>query len=408
VSLGGHAPHAFGDDRDIVVVAYGRGGPKPELIATGSGGNPFTASGWTGWFDLDYGYFVGNRGVALGPCSQTGTLTLKVGRVTTNPPPIQLCETETNAAIIRTHTITRATRVTLTSEDDRAVSPFNFNGALVGLTISLGEPDSVPALLNNQAVIPQTGFPLCSANLEAQAVDCGGLVIGDGYTLTRRRGHVQAHQVADLTGRISVTGVRVARGDVFKLTNSAGRTLTKLHVANLRVDVTGEQSVLSGGTCEPGDYYGPPLTRAPIGSAVGTGGATGTGAVCPLDGHAKNLPSSTIEQTDDFSGGLTRTVVPDLESVSPSSGATLYGPFVAQAQPFVFGSVGALRAAVATVSLTVTRNGTRHRVLFVRNVAAGSGVRERRLPTGVYAAKWVLTDRNGDTRTLYTRFIEAK
>jgi hypothetical protein len=406
ISLGGR--HAFGDDRDIVVVAYGRGGPKADVIGTGSGGNPFTESGWTGWFDLDYGYFVGDRGVALGPCSQTGTLTLKVGPITTSPPPIQLCETETNAAIIRTHRITPATRITLTSEDDRAVSPFNFNGALVGLTIKLGEPDSVPALTNDQGVIPQTGFPLCSANLEAQVVDCSGLVIGDRYTLTPSRGHAVAHASADVGGRISVSSLRVARGDAFRLTNSAGRTLTTLHVAHLRVDITGDQSAISGGSCEGGDYYGPPLTSAPVGSQVGTGGVTGTGTICPLDGTAKGLPSATIEQTDDFSGGLTRTVVPDFRSISPNSGATLYGPFVAQAQPFVFGSAGALRGAAATVSLSVTSNGSSHRVLFLRNVAVGSGVRVKSLPAGVYGAKWVLRDRNGDTRTIYSRFVEAK
>jgi hypothetical protein len=60
------------------------------------------------------------------------------------------------------------------------------------------------------------------------------------------------------------------------------------------------------------------------------------------------------------------------------------------------------------VSLTITPNDSAHRVLFLRNVAVGSGVRVKALPTGVYSAKWVLTDRNGDTRTIYSRFVEAK
>ena len=56
-------PHAVGDDRDVIEVLYGLGphGPSPDLIETGDGGNPFTESGFTGWFDLDHGYAVSSR-----------------------------------------------------------------------------------------------------------------------------------------------------------------------------------------------------------------------------------------------------------------------------------------------------------------------------------------------------------
>ena len=40
--------HGVGDDRDVLLVSFGRRGPEPELIETGSGGDPFTESGWTG------------------------------------------------------------------------------------------------------------------------------------------------------------------------------------------------------------------------------------------------------------------------------------------------------------------------------------------------------------------------
>ena len=38
---------------------YGNGGPAPDLIATGGGGNPFTEAGYTDWFDLDTGFALG-------------------------------------------------------------------------------------------------------------------------------------------------------------------------------------------------------------------------------------------------------------------------------------------------------------------------------------------------------------
>ena len=146
-TLSSRAGHAFGDDRDVVIVSYGRGGPQPDLIATGSGGNPFTESGWTGFFDLDNGYAVADQGVLLSPCSQTGVLGLTIGRTSTGPP-VEQCETETNVAPVLTGRLTARTQLTMSSEDNRGNSPDNPNGALVKLTIPLGEPDSSSALGN--------------------------------------------------------------------------------------------------------------------------------------------------------------------------------------------------------------------------------------------------------------------
>ena len=53
------------------------------------------------------------------------------------------------------------------------------------------------------------------------------------------------------------------------------------------------------------------------------------------------------------------------------------------------------------------RLGAKHRTTFVRNVAGGHGVRINALPPGVYAATWVVTNVNGDTVTVHTRFVEA-
>ena len=149
-------------------------------------------------------------------------------------------------------------------------------------------------------------------------------------------------------------------GDVITLRNSAGRTLTTLHVAHLRVHVIDQQTVLSGGTCEAGDYYGKPITTPPTGPLVGFGGAAGTGIICPDDGRAAGLPAGNIEQTDDFSGGLTRTELVGVASLSPNNGATLYGAFVASAQPALFGLNASIYDAPATVSLSVRRIGAKH------------------------------------------------
>jgi hypothetical protein len=398
--------HAFGDDRDAIVIGYGRGGPKPDLIATGSGGNPFTQSGWTGWFDLDNGYAVADHGVLLGPCSQTGVLVLTVGRLEA-PSPVEQCETETDVAAVHTARIRPGTPLTMTSEDDRAVSPLNADGALVRLTVPLGEPDSASALGNGQLLFEPTGFPTCTANLEAQSVVCDGLTPGAKYRLTRRRHHVVRYARADFGGEARIAHAGVTGGDVITLTNSARRTLTTLHVAHLRVHVVGQQTVLAGGTCQPGDYYGKPITSPPIGALVGIGGATATGIDCPPDGRARGLPSTNIEQTDDFSGGMTRTELVGEASLSPNNGATLYGSFVAAAEPALFGPNQSVIPARGTVSLTVRPLHSKRRVLFLRNVATGTGVTVDGLARGVYSATWVVTNVNGDTVTVQTRFVEA-
>jgi hypothetical protein len=392
--------HGVGDDRDLISVRYGGGGPRPDVIQTGSGGDPFTESGWTGWFDLDHGYLIGPRGVILSPCGQTGSLVLTVNGAPT-PPPVEQCQTESDVAVVTTKPLGPATTVRMSSEDDRAVSQANPNGALVRLSVALGEPGSIGAVPNNQILISPSGFPECTAHLEAQTVSCVGLVHGERYTLA---GHPAR---ADADGMIGVT-MRVTGGDVLALKNSAHRTLTTLHVARLRVGVTGEQSVLSGGRCQPGDYFGPALRRPPLSPLVDQGGATETGIICPLSGRAKGLPAFEIEQTDDRSGGTTQTVIPDFESLTPNNGATVYGSFTAVAQPAKAGANFSVVGARASVALTITRLGAHHRAFLARNVAGARGVSVRGLSPGVYAATWVLRDANGDTRTVHTRFVQEQ
>ncbi len=164
-------------------IRYGRGGPADELIATDGGGNPFNEAGWTGWFDLDHGYAVGSHGVAVAPCGQTGVLTLHVsGRPSGAFVPA--CQTETDVAVLGTGRLGAGTPAV----DDQHRQPRRLwrddpLGALVSLTIPLGEPDSVSALGNDQILLSPTGFPTCAADLRAQAVRCRGLVPKAAYAL---------------------------------------------------------------------------------------------------------------------------------------------------------------------------------------------------------------------------------
>src|SRR5947209_8474230 len=69
-------PTGVGDDREEMLVVVGSQNQTLQLIQTGDGGNPFTAAGWTGWFDLDHGAAVRDSSVLISPCTQTGVLTL--------------------------------------------------------------------------------------------------------------------------------------------------------------------------------------------------------------------------------------------------------------------------------------------------------------------------------------------
>ena len=402
-------PHAVGDDRDAIEVLYGLGSdaPSPDFIQTGDGGNPFTESGWTGWFDLDHGYAVhdtgaGSGAVLVGPCGQTGVLSLRIG-ATLAPSPVDLCQTESDAAIIDTGHVGAGTPVTMTSEDNRGSYLLEPDGVLVKLTIALGEPDSIPAVGNSQLLYLPTGFPTCTAFLRIRTVRCGGLVAGARYRLTRR-GHTIGHGRAGEAGGLTAGGLTIAGGDVITLVNAAGRALTSLHVAHLRVNLVGNETQIASGTCQPGDYWGSPVSKPPISSAIGEGIA-GDGTICPLSGRANGLSTADIAQTDDFSGGQTETQVPLIESTAPIQDETLYGAFVASAQSGLPGPHGSVSAGGVPIGLTIAAAGSPHQPVFrARNVDTATGVDVPALNPGAYLARWVLRDAAGDTRTVTTRF----
>jgi hypothetical protein len=301
--------------------------------------------------------------------------------------------------------VTPATAVTWSSLDNRAAqaadSPFgeNDHGGLVNVEVSAGEPDSVSG--QGSFLGPSfspTGFPTCTADLGAQAVTCSGLVPGSTYIVNG----IAATAVDDgnpgdgIDGTVSAA-MPVHRGDTIRLKNSSNRTLTTLTVANLRVDLTGHNATVAGGTCATDQYWGGPLS-GPVSNGLagelGLGGPAGTGTVCT--GDPTGLPSDTLAQTDETSGGQTVTEVADLTDSSPLSGETVYGTFTALAEP-VGPSTG--------VSLTVTKAGGGSTAI-PGDASNPNGLTVSGLSPGNYTATWRITNANGDTRTVTTRFIE--
>ena len=412
VSLG---THAVGDDRDAITVDYsGAGAPRPsrEQILTGNGGNPFTESGWTGWVAMDNGSLLTNTQtvqgfppptITLQPCFQTGVEAFTVGGVPGTESPTDFCNTSSDAATAPLKAaVTPGQAVTWSSLDDRAFTPPgdpnpNLTGALVNLTVPAGEADSVSSFSNPFAAIPQGGFPMCTGDLEAETVTCTGLVPGETYTL--KAGGKSVSGQADATGAVSVP-LAIKGGQTVALSNGS-RTLATLHVAHLRAAIKGNQTVLSSGQCQPGEYYGPPITTPPTSASAGsiTGGIALTGEICPLNGNAAGLPASTIAQTDELSGGQTMTEVPRIVSTSPLRGENVFGTFTARARA---GSPG----PNSTIALKITRSGKT--VFSAPNVNTKRGVTVRGLRRGTYTATWTLIDANGDTRTATTQFIQQR
>jgi hypothetical protein len=417
------APHAVGDDRDEIDVDYSGGGaptPNHQVILTGNGGNPFTESGWTGWFDLDNGTFatndagLGGPSLSLGPCFQTGVLSETLNATPISDSATDFCSTQTDVARITTPATGAGDTETVSSNDNRAFSDPNLptanpRGGLVDLSVPVGEADSVSQFVNPLPFFTPGGFPSCTADLEAQTVTCTGLVPGAGYTLTD--GSADAGATAD-SGGTATASLAATRGDTVSLSNG-GRVLTTLHVAHLKVQINGEQTVLAGGTCQASDYYGAPLSDYPTSAAAGVpsvfvGGAALTGTICPTSGDASGLPASPISQTDELSGGQTQTEVPDIENTSPLQGETVYGFFVALAESGLPGPHNTVVPTDSTtkVALSISRSAGGSPVFNAKNVDTPNGVLVPPLKPGTYKATWTLIDANGDTRTVTTRFIE--
>ncbi|MGH2896818.1 MAG: hypothetical protein ACRDPM_26610, partial [Solirubrobacteraceae bacterium] len=163
----------------------------------------------------------------------------------------------------------------------------------------------------------------------------------------------------------------------------------------------------ASGTCQAGDYWGPPVSRPPVSAGIGLG-IGGTGTICPGSGHAAGLSAADIAQTDDFSGGQTVTQVPEIESTAPIQDETLYGSFAASAQSGLPGPHGSITARGVPVALTITPAASKHRVFHAADVDTPRGVDVPALAPGAYVATWMLHDAAGDTRTVTTRFVDER
>lgn len=416
------APHAPGDDRDEIDVDYsGAGAPLPhhQVILTGNGGNPFNEAGWTGWLAADAGAAVtggsGGSAVTLAPCFQTGVLSLSVNGILSPNSPTDFCNTQTDAGTVPVGLIRPQDVVTATSNDNRAFSPPdartpNPAGGLVSLTVLLGEPGAAPQFTSPLApLFTPTGVPSCTADLELDAVLCAGLVSGKRYTVSDGRQH--AAEAADANGTV-LTPLVLSGGDSVALSNGS-RTLTTLHVAHLRVTILGDETVLGGGRCQPGEYYGTPLGSngtAPPGEPTtsSNGGVSLTGEVCPVSGKAAGLPAATIAQVDDRSGGLTETEVPDVADTSPIEGETVYGSFVLLAETGIQGASNSFLPTdfLTVVSASIAPVGGGRPVFRAANVDTLYGATVPALFPGSYVVTWKVTDVNGDMRIGQTRFVE--
>ena len=419
VSLGSHAP---GDDRDEVDVDYsGAGAPKPshQVVLTGNGGNPVAEAGWTGWMWMDAGSALSTKGGAstltLAPCGQTGVLSFTFNGVPGSQTPTEFCSNQTDGGTVSTPPAGAKDVVTASSNDNRAfASPSsatpNLAGGLVNLTVPVGEPNSVSQFSNPLAPgFTPTGVPNCTADLELGGVVCAGLVSNSSYTVIDGRRRTSG--TADSTGSLVVL-MPVHRGDFVSLSNGA-RSLTTLHVAHLRVDISGERAVLAGGHCEPGDYFGTPLTSITPGTSAGsptsasTGGVALTGLVCPESGDPFGLPNADLTQTDDRSGGQTTTEVPHVLDTSPIDGETVYGTFRALAESGLVlpGNTVIPTDSSTRISLRIATAARGTVVFSARNVDTARGVAVPALKPGNYIGVWLLTDANGDRRLVTTRII---
>src|SRR6202020_2916068 len=120
------------------------------------------------------------------------------------------------------------------------------------------------------------------------------------------------------------------------------------------------------------------------------------------------MPTSDIAQTDDQSGGQAQTEVPDVEDTSPIQGETMSGAFIALAESGLPGPNNTITPtdSTSTIALRIAPMSGGAPVFAAANVDTVSGASVPVLSPGTYKATWTLTDANGDTRTVTTRFIE--
>ena len=199
-----------------------RAGPSPEVIATGSGGDPFDGAGWTDWLDLDAGY----RRVALVHArpvlpdrradahGQRGPTARRSSRRAGRRPTRRRFRHPSDGRSV----------VTLTSRDNRASSILDPSGALVSMTVPLGEPGSVGTINNPRAVRAERASVVHREPAARRPSACEGSSPGGA---TRSDGRAEAPSCTE--GRMGSARCRsgpsrplpIARGDGLTLIDAA-------------------------------------------------------------------------------------------------------------------------------------------------------------------------------------------
>ena len=349
--------HPVGDDRDEITVDYaGANAPAPnhQVILTGNGGNPFTESGWTGWTALDNGYALADSdpscrrapSLTIAPCFQTGVLSYTFDGTAEPTSPTDFCGTASDAADLDLTldgigAIGKSSPFTVTTNDNRAFQPAdtatpNSDGGLVSLTVRCGRAGLVQPVPEPVARVHAHGVPHLHGRSRLQTVPAQGScpAVRTRSPTGREACLGDGDRLAPVSPGTVHRAAAIRRGDTVTLSNGS-RVLTTLHVANLQVQSTAA-TMPAGGKCSAGRVLGP-LDAAPTNWRRASpprrdgGGAADTGEICPVERDATGLPTTTIAQTDERSGGQTMTEVADVADTSPVEGETVYGAFTALA-----------------------------------------------------------------------------
>src|SRR5439155_24389679 len=125
----------------------------------------------------------GRPSLSVGPCFQAGVLTYAGA---SGPEPANIfCGSVNNVAEVPlSAAVGQGDHVTVTSVDNRAFSPPNLPGggnvagALVSLTVPVGEPGAAPNAGGSIPGFIPSGLPTCFGDLENGKVGCTGLIPG--------------------------------------------------------------------------------------------------------------------------------------------------------------------------------------------------------------------------------------
>src|SRR5262249_9507094 len=115
--------------------------------------------------------------------------------------------------------------------------------------------------------------------------------------------------------------------------------------------------------------------------------------LCDPAGHIPPNDPSATTMADDFSLGLTSLTPPTIDDTTPLPFESMFGDFLAHADPSLAGTPVSYPVSLATDTVPYSPN--------VNGGMLISGV-----APGRHTATWKVTDLNGDTYTLDTKFVQ--